>query len=337
MLLHKIMNLKRTHIIRQTIVPTVLLALATSAHAGFQYNPRDLVFGFRTEGGGTPEVTINAGPASAYYSLPVGQTILVSNVNATILLAAFADLNNLLWSAAADVRTNGDATFPIETDWLTRPRPDLNTQSTPWARWSRFTQANSNAKIDGIAGTADTGAVSYGNQVPSGPTNMATAIIIPDGQAPYAYSVYMGAGGNYAGTFPGSVETATGPSFTTDGLPARADFYQLVPGTGDGTYLGYFEFTPSGVMKYHSGASQSTTPPPRPNITRVTRVGSTTTVSFTTFTGAQYSLRCTNSSGMTSPVSTWPVTGSPVTGDGSTKSIPDVSGDAQRYYSISAQ
>ena len=157
------------------------------------------------------------------------------------------------------MRTNGDATFPIETDWLTRPRQDLNTQSDPWPRRSRFTQANSNAKIDAIAGSADVGAVSYGNQAPSGPTNTPTAVIIPDGLAPYAYSVFIGAGGNYAGTLPGVAETATGPTFTTDGLPVRADFYQLLPGTGDGTCLGYFELNPNGVMTYHSGPSLSQT------------------------------------------------------------------------------
>lgn len=331
------MNLKRTLIIHQAIVSTAVIALTTSVHGGFQYNPRDLVFGFRTEGGGTPEVTINAGPASAYYSLPVGQTITVTNINTNILLTAFADLNNLLWSAAADVRTNGDATFPIETDWVTCPRPVLNTQSDPWLRRSRFQQALANAKIDAIAGGADQGAVSYGNQVPSGSTNTPTAIVIPEGLVPYAYSVFMGAGGNYAGTFPGVVETATGLSFTTDLTPVRADFYQLLPGTGPGTYLGYFEFNPSGVMTYHSGASQSSTPPPPSSITNVVRVGSTTTISFTTVSTAQYTLHYTNSAGLTSPVSTWPVAGSPVSGDGSIKSIPDVTGDAQRYYSISAQ
>ena len=75
------MKLKRAYFLRQVSISTAVCALATLAHAGFQYNPRDLVFGFRTEGGGTPEVTINAGQASTYYSLPAGQTITVSNVN----------------------------------------------------------------------------------------------------------------------------------------------------------------------------------------------------------------------------------------------------------------
>ena len=330
------MNLIFAHSIRQTILSTAILALVASAHAGFEYNPRDLVFGFRTEGGGTPEITINAGPAATYYNLAVGQTITVTNVNATVLDYAFADLNNLLWSCAAAVRTNGDASYPIQTLWVTAPRADLNTQTAPWQRKSQFTQANAGAKIDAIGGSSDKGALAYGNQVPAGPTNSPAAIVIPEGLSPYAYSVYAGSGGNYAGTFQGVVECATGPNFTTDGTPARADLYQLLPGTGDGTYLGYFEFSSAGVMTYRSGPSQGTTVP-RPTVTGVTRVGTTATVSFTTVSGAQYSLRYTNSAGLTSPVSTWPTTGSPVAGDGSTKSIADVTSDAQRFYCVSAQ
>jgi hypothetical protein len=333
----EIMNQKRALFHRKATLLTAAIGVTASAYAGFQYTARDLVFGFRTDGGGTPEVTINAGQVSTYYSLPVGQTITVSNINTAILLAAFPDLNNLSWSAAADVRTTGDATYPIETDWVTAPRTDLNTQSTPWSVNSRFTQANPNAKIDGIAGNADLGAVSYGNQVPTGPTNSSTAVVIPEGVVPYAYSYFMGANGNYSATFPGSVETQTGPNFTTGGQPVRADFYQRVPNSGGGpaTYLGYFEFSPSGAMTYHSGPSQSTTVP-RPTITAVTRVGTTTTVSFTTVSGGQYSLRYTNSAGLMAPVSTWPTSSSPISGNGSINSIPDVTGDDQRYYSISA-
>lgn len=331
----KVMNQQCNHFIRSAVLSTAICAFAGAAHAGFQYTPRDLVFGFRTDGGGTPEVTINAGQVSTFYNLPVGQTMTVANVNATILSYAFPDLNNLLWSCAADVRTNGDVTYPIQTLWVISPRSDLNTQTSPWQRRSQFSQALAGAKIDGIAGNADLGGVAYGNQVPGGPTNTTTAIVIPDGLAPYAYSVYMGAGENYAGTFPGVVECPTGPTFTTDGQPVRADFYQLTPGSGDGTFLGYFEFSTSGVMTYHAGPSSSPTVP-RPTITGVTRAGTTTSVSFTTVSGAQYSLRYTNSAGLTSPVSTWLVSGSPVPGTGTTVTITDTTSDALRFYSVSA-
>jgi hypothetical protein len=262
------MDLKHARAIHRIIASVAVVAAVATAQAGFQYSPRDLVFGFRTDGGGTPEVTINGGQVSTYYNLPTGQTLTVSNVNATVLHYAFSAFDNLFWSCAADVRTNGDVAYP-------------------------------------------------------------------DGLRPYAYSYYMGAGGNYAGTFPGTVETATGPSFTSGGQPVRADFYQLLPGSGDGTYLGYFEFNPNGVMTYHSGPSQAVTIP-RPTITGTTRVGTNTTVTFTTATGAFYSLRYTNSAGLKAPVSSWPTAGSAVTGNGTPMSISDPTADPLRFYSISA-
>src|SRR5262249_12314746 len=112
------MDWKHAHSIHPTIALFAVVAAVTTAHAGFQYSARDLVFGLRTDGGGTPEVTINAGQVSTYYSLPTGQTITVSNVNATTLHYAFSAFDNLLWSCAADVRTNGDAAYPIQTLWI---------------------------------------------------------------------------------------------------------------------------------------------------------------------------------------------------------------------------
>jgi len=330
------LKLKRTPLSHKTILLSIAFAAAGSAYAGFQYAPRDLVFGFRVDGGGPSELTINAGQVSIFYSLPIGQTITVSNVAPSLLTTTFGILANLDWSAAADVRTTGDVNYPLQTQWVTSPRTTLNTQTDPWPTRSQFTQANSNSKIDGIAGSADQGAVSYGSQVPSGPTNTTTAVVIPGGLSPYAYSYFMG-NGNYNNQFPGNVEVLTSSMFVEDGQPVRADLYQLKPSSpnGVGTYLGYFELKTNGVMTYTSGPSSAPVVP-RPSITGVTRAGSTTTVGFTTVNGAQYSLRYTNSAGLNAPVSTWPVAGSPVVGTGSPNSINDVTGDAQRFYSISA-
>ena len=327
------MKIKQTLFSTETIILPITLAVAGSAYAGFQYNPRDLVFGFRVDGGGTSEVTVNAGPVSTFYSLPAGQTIPVANIIPSFLTGAFGDLNNLDWSAAACVRTNGDPNYPIQTVWVTQPRTDLNTQTTPWGCRSTLNQANPASMIESIGGNASQGAVGYGNQVPTGPTNTATAIVIPGGQQPYAYSYFVG-NGNYKNKFQGIVEASTSPTFTTDGQPVRSDLYELKPGSGDGTYLGYFELSTTGVMTYTSGPSTASVP--RPSITGITRTNTTTTVSFTTVNGAQYSLRYTNNAGLTAPVSTWPVAGSPVAGNGSPQSINDVTGDANRFYSISA-
>jgi hypothetical protein len=325
------MKLKFTHVTLKSAFLTAAVVAALPAHAGFQYNPRDLVIGFRVDGGGTSELTVNAGPASAFYTLASGSTITISSVNATLLNGIFGDMNNLVWSAAADVRTNGDASYPLDTLWLTAPRTDLATQSTPWNRRSLYAQATTGAKIDGIAN----GGVTYGGEVPTSSTNTSSLVVLPAGNT-YAYSTFITASGNYGGTFPGSVESYTGPTFTTDGLSVRADLYQLLPGTGAGTYLGYFELKPTGVLTYTSGSSGGGGGVPRPTITGVTRTNTTTTVSFSTTAGGTYSLHYTNGAGLLAPISQWPVAGLPVSGDGTTKSISDTSTDDQRFYGVSA-
>jgi hypothetical protein len=236
-------------------------------------------------------------------------------------------VNDLSWSAAADVRTNGDASYPLNTLWVISPRADLNSQTTPWNRASQFSQGNPASKIDGIA----SGAVSYAGQQPTGPNNTATGVIVPAGNQ-YAYSSFIGSG-NYAGTFQGSVEVITPTEFSALGQPIRADFYQMKPGTGAATYLGFFEFKTNGVMTYTAGPSGTVLTPP--TITSVQRSGNTSTISFTTSSGAHYSLQYTNSGGLTAPASTWPVSGAPLVGDGSVQSLSDTTADPNRFYRIS--
>jgi hypothetical protein len=325
------MKLKRTQLFQHNHGKAAILVIAAGISnvtwAGFQYNPRDLIIGIRQDGGSF-ELAVNAGQVSTYYSLANGTTVTIANLSQYQLTNAFPDLNNLYWSAAADVRTTGDATYPLNTLWVTRPRDDFNTQTTPWNRQSQFAQGNSASKIDGIAN----GAVTYGNQVPSDAKNTATGIILLAGD-PTAYSTFIGANGNYNNAFQGDVEYSTAPDFQDAGTAARADFYQLKPGTGAGTYLGYFEFKTNGVLTYTSGAAVVTLPP-RPSITNIDRNGSTTTISFTTIVGAHYTLKYSTS--LSAPVGSWTTSGSPVTGDGTEQSIADTTTDGLRFYVISA-
>jgi len=322
------MNLKTTLTPQKYILLSLTLFAAGAAHAGFQYNPRDLVLGFRQDGG-SAELVINAGAVSNFYSLPNGASITISSLTATLLTNAFADLNSLHFSASADVRTTGDVSYPFETLWALRPREDLNTQTSPWVCHSEYSQASTAAKVDGIAN----GAVSYGGQVPNGPLNTATGIILPAGGLS-SYSTFMGAAGNYKSTFQGNAEVTTAADFTDAAQAVRGDLYQLLPGSGSGAYLGYFELNTNGVLKFTAGAAVVVIP--RPTITGIVHQGTTNTVSFTTVVGGQYSLRFTNSTGLKAPMSTWPVSGSPVAGDGSGKSRSDVTSDAFRIYGISA-
>jgi hypothetical protein len=323
------MNLKTPIHSQRTLLLSLSLVVASAAHAGFQYNPRDVVLGFRQDGG-SAELAINAGQVSTFYSLPNGTTITISNLTYSLLTNAFPDFNNLHFAASADVRTTGDATYPFETLWVLNPRDDINTQTSPWYRHSEYLQAPTASKIDGIAN----GAVSYGGFVPTSPVNTATGIVLPAGNTTYSYSYFIGTAGNYKGTFSGNAECATPGDFADAGLPVRADFYQLVPGAGLGVYLGFFEFNTNGVLTFTSGAAALVIP--QPTITSIVRSGTTNIVSFTTVTGGQYSLRVTNGAGLTTPMGSWPVSGSAIPGDGTTKSLNDVTTAPFRLYGVSA-
>jgi len=329
------MKLPPTLFSRNTILLSLAAGLTGSAYAGFQYNPQDLLIGLR-RGSIDSELVVNAGSVSNYLAVPLGSTITVSNVASGQLTAAFANLNNLYFSAAAVVRTSGNPAYPLQTIWVTSPRSAggnnaPNTPTPPWLRDSQFGQGVTGGKVEGIGNNA----VSYANGQPTGANNSSTGVLIPSGNT-FAYSTLMGTAGNYQGAFQGNVEVKTTATFTTDGLPARADFYQLIPGGGSGTYLGFFEFRTNGVMTYTAGPAPVLVPP-RPTITSIDRSDTTTTVSFTTSPGAQYSLIYAGNAGLSTPQSAWPVVaGSQMAGDGTEQSATDDTTDDQRFYSISA-
>lgn len=328
------MTLKRLLFSYRTVGFAVSIAAIASAQASFQYNARDLIFGFRN--GGASDLTVNAGQVSIYYSLPIGQEITVANVTTEQLnKATGTNLNNVSFSAAADVRIPGDATYPFNTLWMTKAREDINVQSTPWRRRGTSSQGTTGGKIDGMV-VGDRSAVSYGSGIPTGPDNTSYGVLIPsDDSLGRNYGSYIGTG-DFLGTFPGIVELTTPPDFDTAGQVVRADFYELTPNSsgGDGTYLGYFEFSPSGVMKFHRGPSSSVSVP-RPTITQIQRNGTQSTIIFTTVAGGTYTLRYTDSAGLGTPVSTWS-SGGTIAGDGTNKSLSDTTTGTARFYAISA-
>ena len=85
-------------------------------------------------------------------------------------------------------------------------------------------------------------------------------------------------------------------------------------------------------MTYTAGPSASVVV--QPQIVSITRVGNTTSVSFTTGSSGTYTLRAT--SDLTVPRASWTVVSS-VAGNGLTNSIPEINTSTARFYTISAQ
>jgi len=294
--------------------------------APFLYSSGDLVLAFRQTGGAN-NYAVNLGKATNYNNLPPGTTLTVTNLSAAQLTSAFPSVNELKWSVAAAIRAAGNPDYPIQTLWLTAPRLDNNVQSTPWVRKGQFSQGNVASQVDGVGYNA----AQASSTLPGGPDNTATGVVIPVVNN-FALSPVIGTAGNY-GNFQGNVENLTLADF--DSNPAnvsRSDLYELLPGSGDGRYVGYFELKPDASLTF----TAASTAPAAPTITGIVRTGDIATVSFTTVSGATYRLLSTNAAGLTAPVSTW-TAGASIPGTGGVLSLADTNTAAIRFFAVEVQ
>jgi hypothetical protein len=114
------------------------------------------------------------------------------------------------------------------------------------------------------------------------------------------------------------------------------NFWQVQCNSSAPALLGTFSFAATGVLTFHTNSVVSAPPPPQ--IVSITRVGNTSTVSFTTTNGSfSYKLVYTNSTGLTAATSLWATSPITVTGNGSVNSIPDTTTDTNRFYRVSVQ
>jgi hypothetical protein len=311
------------------------LALVSQLNAEpFIYTGRDLLLGFR-QADGVSEMVVNLGQASNYLNAAQGSVITISNFTPAQLQAAFSTVNGLLWSVAGTTRSGdgGDTSIPNATLWMSRARLVAATQTAPWLRKSAFSQGGAANKVNEFG--VNTGF--FSDSLPADPIrNTRTSVIEPTGDLA-SYGVAIGDQGNLKGNFQGNIENNTGVSFTE---PVRSDLYEMRPGSGDlpGRYLGYFELRPDGTMIFQAPSNTPPPAPPRPNIESIARIGTMTTISFTTTNDATviYRLRSTNSAGLDAPLSTWATSTATVTGNGQVRTLQDDSSDSDRFYSISA-
>jgi hypothetical protein len=149
--------------------------------------------------------------------------------------------------------------------------------------------------------------------------------------------------GDFNGYLPSTAENTTGASFTS---PIVSDLYQVVPSgytdpnsgttSGNAYYVGYFTMNVNGTMTF-TRAPIVVPQPPAPQIVSISRLGTTSTVFFTTTNGTfTYTLYYTNSAGLTTSVTNWPASPTTLTGDGSTDHLSDTTTDANRFYRVGA-
>ena len=313
------------------VLATVFAAGAPVTAAPFLYSPTDLLLLFRQVGNAS-DLVVNLGSITQYDGLPAGTRLPVSQLTPEHLTATFPNLNGLLWSAAAANRPPANPAFPLQTLWVTAPRTDPGTPSTPWLRKGSFLQGNAGSQIDGIG----VNAALTSSLIPGGPDNTATRVVLPV-NSNFPIAPLLGPDGNYVGAFQGKVEALTPEDFDANPTAiARTDLYELLPGTSaagtlnqPGRYLGTFELTATGSVTFVVAASA----PPAPTITGLTRVGDLTTVSFTTATGFTYRLRRSGPDGLAGPLTGWNSVGT-AAGTGATVALQDNAPGGPGFYVI---
>ncbi len=221
------------------------LFLGSQAHA-LEYRDRDLLVGFRQQGGGVYEVMLNLGSIDNYKGLPPGSVTNLSPVIAQALQAAFPDLNLLYFGAYGCVQGSEDAAHPAKTLYISAPRKSRTVQSTPWKRKSEIQFGASCNKISGMGSTASVVSAGFS---PDPVKNNDLLVIEPAGTAS-SYSAFIGLGSDLSGTFQGRVEVQTPADFATSAGAAFCDLYELQPGSGNGTHLGYLALGVDGSLAF---------------------------------------------------------------------------------------
>jgi hypothetical protein len=314
-------------------------ALVQSVQAQFVDTNRDLILTFRKTGeDGSGDIAsidfeVNIGQASIYYGATPNSTIPITAYNNLNQLdTLFDSLNDLSWSVGGGVPEtgdNGNPSKPPRTLWLTDPRNDPNTPAVAWTSQSTYSQGPVSAHVVSILSQAQAyGSSATANSV----TNAPTSVAIPTSSG-YEAGGYLGPYGNYLGTFEGDAENTTPSLFAYGSSPSRSDFYELQPGSGSGTYLGYFELETDGSMTFNAKAAVQTYPAPTLSVS--TNGSGSILVSFPSTLNGTYSLHYTNMAELAAPVSTWPTVSTNITGDGTVKTFLQPISGAGTVYSVS--
>jgi hypothetical protein len=315
----------------------------------FVYKDNDLLLGFRKTGTfqANYELVIDIGQGTNYTQLSVGSTLKVPNFSPTQLSDAFpnTNLSNLNWSVLGDPRVSL-AGYPVSTLWITVPRTNQAVQSTAPARLFKSLQQQTATQISSIFAGAAAISSTIGTSSQDNTASLVREPINNDSDlTAFIGSQQDATASTLHDTWPANVEINTGNSFSGS---VRSDLYEVRPigaldphtgSTNGAAYLvGYFEFKSDGTMAFTRASTNSVPPsPPPPPTLGIGRSAGTAMISVATTNGATYSLYYTTSAGLATPVSSWSLFPTTITGDGTTKVFNDATTDAERVYRVIAK
>jgi len=320
----------------------------------FVYRNNDLVLGFRKTGvyQENNELVVNIGQASNYVNAAIGNSFPVTNFSLPQLVpGSFSILDHLSWSVVGWYTGTNYPGYPTYTLWVTVPRSSIGVQSAGATRLDRGTQQTTRAQIASIFSNAGFVSSDVGTS-----NEFNTPYLVREGIAAYPthiLSVFMASlvdktFGTLHDTWPeGNLEVTTPAGFSA---AVRSDLYEVRPtvdqngtpiidphtGTsGLAYYVGYFQFNSDGTMTFTREAAAALLPPAP--VLSISRLGTSSTVSFATTNGATYTLYYTNMAGLSAPISSWFSSPTKITGNGNNQSFSDTTTDGGRVYRVGAQ
>ena len=293
------------------------------------YAMGDVLICFRNPGSGL-DLVVDAGSVSTFVGYAPNSRNTIGAYSASQL--SEIGINGASWSAFTSLSDN--------TLYMTSPRlaSSLDTQTAPWQEQTSANQHNTALRIS----TIPTGAYQNLGAGYNDGGSTAAAVIEEDASSfnlnypvgtSYHDSLVGSHGGKFNSTFQGNPENTTAANFTTAGKVIRSDFYQLTPANGytDATLLGYFELNTNGVMTYVAYPSAT------PVINSFNRAGNLTTINYTAGVYGTYTLRATNSTGLSAARTNWPAISTLTSGDMDSHTVQDTTTDNNRFYIITAQ
>jgi hypothetical protein len=228
----------------------------------------DLIFGFRatnsSNGSGTDKnLELNLGNVGQFYNLAPNSRVTLANLGTD--LAAVYDLlwndrDDLFWGVVGTTGvpsgtsfTSGGTTFNIasKTLWGGKAESVAGVQTTAWNRGNTFQQQGPAGTIAGLYS-------SFPGSL-NGKTSTANNanVVVVDNTQTGSWTVQLGGTAAAFGYFNPKTSFEASTNFgTIVGAYSVLDLYELLPGSGAGSYLGSFALDIAGQLFFSNSAAE---------------------------------------------------------------------------------
>lgn len=286
-----------------------LALLATPRARAWTYNDGDLLLVFRASG--HKDIEFDLGSVTSLLGQTNGYTTAITGWDTSLVTDEFG--TDLTGVKVVLLATGGS------TNWLSSAEPNSTAYNV------------SSQEADILHGVISAIGTKPLNPIKIPVTGANAYAIDPGGQyAASSYDYVVKGAGNVSGI---AKLGGRAPFTVEQTIPGFLDFWQveattIYPNSPPDRLIGTFTIDTNGVLTFIAG-------PPPAVITAVTRTGNVSAVQFTTTVGNRYALSYTNALG--GPVSTWPVDGGNVVGNGKLNTINRTNTDNAEFYRVNTQ